>query len=119
LKFRSVDCIASISNVCKSNDFNPLHLFLIYFLQYMVRKRLSRKNAVYTPASTTTVMVNYSDALNILEVEFKGGRIYHYFKVDPLLWEEYKSVIQSNGSSGKFVNIRIKPFHQEEEIMDR
>ena len=61
-------------------------------------------------------MINYSDTSHTLEVEYTGNRVYHYHEVNPLLWEEYKSVIESKGSSGKFVNTRIKPFYEDEEI---
>ena len=85
----------------------------------MKRKRLSRKNAVYTTRSSdTTVMVNYAAKEKVLEVEFTGGRVYHYFKVGQQLWEEYQALIKAGGSSGNFVNKRIKPFFTYEEIMD-
>ena len=82
----------------------------------MNRKRLNKNNAVYTPVSGTTILINYSIKSHILEVEFAGGRVYHYYKVDPLLWEEYKSIIKLKGSSGSFVNTRIKPFFEDEEV---
>ena len=81
-----------------------------------INKRLRNKNAVFTPGSETTVMINYSDPLHILEVEFTGGRVYHYQNVDLSTWEEYKSTIQSGGSSGIFVNTKIKPFYEAVEI---
>ncbi|MBC7826516.1 MAG: KTSC domain-containing protein [Chitinophagaceae bacterium] len=83
----------------------------------MKRKRLSRKNAIHTPESRTTVMINYSDVSHTLEVEYSGNRVYHYYDVDPQLWQEYKAVIESKGSSGRFVNARVKPFHEDEEII--
>ncbi len=78
----------------------------------MKRKRLPPKNAVYTPDSGTTVMVNYHEKYRILEVEFTGGRAYHYYDVPLNIWEEYKEIIRSGGSSGEFVNYRIKPFYE-------
>jgi len=85
----------------------------------MKRKRLSRKNAVYTTRlSDTTVMINYSEKEKLLEIEFTGGRIYHYFKVPPELWEEYRAHLKAEGSSGAFVNTRIKPFYSFEEIIE-
>ncbi len=80
-------------------------------IQFMKAARLSRKNAIYTPRSATTVMVSYSPAQKILEIEFKGGRVYHYLEVKPGLWKTYRSVILAGGSSGKFVNTHIKPFY--------
>ena len=80
-------------------------------------RTLSEGNKVFTPDSGTTVYINYSYALNILEVQYTGStKIYHYKEVKPELWEEYKSVIESGGSSGVFVNKKIKPFFEVEEI---
>ena len=78
--------------------------------------RLGGSNLISTPDSGTTVYINYSNALNILEVEFAGGRVYHYKNVEPEIWEEYKSEIESGGSSGTFINTRIKPFYEAKEI---
>lgn len=77
----------------------------------MPQKRLSRKNRLPTPGSETTIAINYSEELNILEVEFQGG-IYHYLNVAPEVWEAYKSTVESGGSSGRFVNHKIKPFYE-------
>jgi hypothetical protein len=83
----------------------------------MKYKRLSRKNAIYTTRSSdTTVLVNYEAKEKILEVEFTGGRVYHYLNVSAKLWQEYKDLLQAGGSSGKFVNTRIKPFYKYAEI---
>ena len=85
----------------------------------MNRKRLSRKKAIYTSGlSDTTVLVNYDEKEKILEVEFTGGRVYHYLHVSPRLWQEYKDTLQRGDSSGKFVNTRIKPFYKYAEITD-
>jgi len=83
----------------------------------MSGRRLHRKNAIYTPASGTTIMINYSFNSQILEVEYTGGRVYHYYRVDAGVWEEYKSAIQTGNSSGTFVNRRIKPFYKGDEII--
>ena len=80
------------------------------------KKWLSEINKIYTSRSGTTKFINYSYTLHVLEVKFEGGKIYHYRDVDPILWEEYKSIVQSGGSSGVFINTRIKPFYDAEEI---
>jgi hypothetical protein len=85
----------------------------------MKHKRLSRKNAIYTTRlSGTTVMINYDAKEKILEVEFTGGRVYHYLKVEPLVWEEYKAIFKAGGSSGNFIKTRIKPFYKDVEITE-
>lgn len=77
----------------------------------MAAKRLSRKNRLLTPGSDTTVAINYSEESRTLEVEYKGG-VYHYLDVEQEVWEEYKSIVESGGSSGRFVNFRIKPVYE-------
>jgi hypothetical protein len=76
-----------------------------------MKKRLSRKNAVYTPNSATTQSINYDVNHHLLEVAFTSGEIYQYLHVPASLWNEYKQVIQSGNSSGTFLNTRIKPIY--------
>jgi hypothetical protein len=80
---------------------------------FMRRKRLTNKNKIYTRASETTVSLNYSPVSEVLEVEFAGGKIYHYLHVKPEVWDEYLTFVKSGGSSGTFVNKRIKPFYDD------
>ena len=76
-----------------------------------MKNRLNRKNAVYTLRSGTTVLINYNDIRHILEVEFINGDVYQYLHVPYSLWKEYATVIAQGGSSGIFLNSRIKPFY--------
>ncbi len=80
-------------------------------------KRLSRRTVIYTPTSDTTILINYSEDLSILEVEFRDSNsIYHYLDVELDKWEEYKAWIEEERSSGAFVNKYIKPFYKAIEI---
>ena len=79
----------------------------------MKRKELNKRNRLYTPSSETTVYINYSPVGRVLEVQFTGGETYHYLKVEPEIWEDYKATIQASASSGAFVNKRIKPFYDD------
>ena len=80
-------------------------------------RRLSEKNKILTPDSDATIFINYSYDRHILEAQFKqNNKVYHYKKVGPELWEEYKSVVQVGDSSGIFINTRIKPFYEFEAI---
>jgi len=74
-------------------------------------KRLSRKNFIATPESNTTTFINYDSEKKILEVGFADG-VYHYFGVQQNVWKEFKAFIEAGGSSGKFVNLIIKPFYK-------
>ncbi len=80
-------------------------------------KRLPRKNAVYTPDSATTILINYQKEKQILEVEYTGGSVYHYYRVPPEIWNEYVEIIKAGRSSGTYVNQQIKPrFGDYEEV---
>ncbi len=80
-------------------------------------KRVSRRTAIYTPTSGTTVLINYSEDLSVLEVEFRDSNsVYHYLDVELEKWEEYKSWIEEGRSSGAFVNKYIKPFYKAVEV---
>ena len=81
-----------------------------------MNKRLNRKGALRTARSDTTNMINYSETLRRLEVEFKNGGVYHYLEVEPEKWEEYRDWVISGNSSGWFVNKKIKGFYDEEHI---
>ena len=79
--------------------------------------RLSKKNALYTPRSSATNMINYSKSSRTLEVEYKDGDVYHYFEVEPEKWEEYRDCVLKGGSSGIFVNTEIKKHYEEMQII--
>lgn len=83
-----------------------------------MEKRLSRKNAVFTPRSGTTRLINYENARHVLEVQFTSDEIYHYFNVPSSIWKEYKSVVFGGESSGTFLNTRIKPFYHYVKLTD-
>ena len=106
----------------------PLHILFGFNHEYKicsrmivkrkhVHKKPGRKNLLFTPESATTAALNYSDDLKILGVTYRdNNRVYNYLNVPVGVWEEYKELIQSGGSSGKFVNTRIKPFYKAVEI---
>jgi len=72
---------------------------------------LNTSQKILTPQSGTTIYADYLEDKQILEVAFTGGKTYQYYGVDNLIWEEYKQVILSGGSSGQFVNYKIKPIY--------
>jgi hypothetical protein len=80
-------------------------------------KRLSWKNFIATPESGATTFINYDDEENILEIKFVSG-IYHYFDVPQNVWKELKAYVEAGGSSGKFVNLIIKPLYKYKKLDD-
>ena len=52
----------------------------------------------------------------MLEIEYKNGKVYRYYDVEPDTWEEYKDTVLSGGSSGVYVNFNIKPNYEYEEL---
>lgn len=77
----------------------------------MKSRRLHTPNVVKTPNSGTTLLIDYSENRRTLEVEFINRQVYQYKKVEPEVWKEYRDVVLSGGSSGNFVNTRIKPYY--------
>ena len=82
----------------------------------MAPSSLNSENKLYTPNSGTTIYADYVARKRILEIEYKNGKTYRYFDVEPEVWEDYKETIQSGKSSGVFVNFNIKPHYEFEEV---
>ena len=82
----------------------------------MKSKKLNTSNKLLTPQSGTTVYIDYLEDKKVLEVGFTATKSYHYFGVEPEVWLEYKDMVLSGGSSGEFVNKRIKPYFDYKEI---
>lgn len=61
----------------------------------------------YPVESSNLAAVGYDAVSKILQVEFKGGAIYNYFKVSP---DSYDSLLDAE-SVGKYLNAEIKPNH--------
>lgn len=56
-------------------------------------------------ASDSVISVGYDEATHGLEIEFQGGRVYHY---DAVPIAAYRLLLQAP-SIGKYVNTVIKP----------
>lgn len=78
----------------------------------MKTRLLNTRDKIVTPASGTTNHVDYAEHEQTLEIEYKNGKTYHYYNVDPDIWNEYRTEVLNGGSSGVFVNTRIKPVYQ-------
>lgn len=57
--------------------------------------------------SSNLVSVGYDAGPQILQVEFKGGRLYNYFRVPR---EKFEALLAAE-SAGKYLNSEIKPNH--------
>ena len=104
-------------HILKISVENRHKIFSSNSMAKKVLKRLSWRNLITTPESGTTTFINYDNEKNILEVGFADG-IYHYFNVPQNVWKEYKIFIESGGSSGKFVNVIVKPFYKCQKLED-
>ena len=82
------------------------------------KQRLKKRNAVDTKQSSTTSLINYSEDMGVLEVEFVDGRVYHYKGVELDKWEEYKEWVEEGRSSGYFLKKFIKPYYEANELDD-
>jgi hypothetical protein len=59
-------------------------------------------------ASSAILSVGYDDASALLEVEFKSGRIYHYFDVPKAHFDGILSAASPNG----YLTAHVKPFYR-------
>ncbi|WP_256011556.1 KTSC domain-containing protein [Desertivirga xinjiangensis] len=83
----------------------------------MKTRLLNTRNKIVTPSSGTTNHVDYAEHKQVLEIAYTGGKTYHYYNVDLNVWNEYRTEVLNGGSSGVFVNTRIKPvYHNYEQI---
>lgn len=82
------------------------------------KQRLRKRNAVFTKQSSTTSLINYSEDIGVLEVEFIDGHVHHYKEVELDKWEEYKEWVEEGRSSGYFLKKFIKPYYDVEELDD-
>lgn len=64
--------------------------------------------------SSNLASVGYEPSSQILEVEFKSGLLYHYFRVPPAKFE----ALMAADSVGKYLNAEIKPHHGYEQLRD-
>lgn len=58
--------------------------------------------------SSNIASIGYDGEVQVVEVEFSGGRVYHYLGVDPAAWasqHEYDSI-------GRWVARYLKPNHE-------
>ena len=55
--------------------------------------------------SSNIASVGYDEEQQILEIVFRGGRVYHYLEVPP---ERVLSLLRAE-SKGRFLNSEIKP----------
>jgi len=62
--------------------------------------------------SSTIASVGYDEEQQILEIVFRGGRVYHYLEVPP---ERVLSLLRAE-SKGRFLNREIKPHFRYEAV---
>lgn len=58
--------------------------------------------------SSTLQTVGYEAQSETLEVEFKNGKLYQYYRVPELV---YRQLLAAD-SAGRFLNTRIKPMYE-------
>ena len=73
------------------------------------------ENYLATPGSITTFYIKYYPAKKDLEVGFRTGRVYKYFKVPLSVWKKYYKAAVA-GLSGEFFNQYIRDKYKFERI---
>jgi len=72
-------------------------------------------NYLSTPGSETTLYIKYYPGKNQLEIGFRTGNVYQYFKVPLEIWQGYFRAA-SGGQSGEFFNAHIREKYKFERI---
>lgn len=62
--------------------------------------------------SSNLKAVGYDEGSETLEIEFRDGRVYHYFGVPP---EEHRALMEA-GSHGKYLAAEIKDRYRYEKV---
>lgn len=66
--------------------------------------------------SSNVASMAYDSKSRILEVEFKGGEIYHYFDAPVSVWTELRRRQRTGESIGKYLNSHVKGIYQFKKI---
>lgn len=61
-------------------------------------------------ASSNVVSIGYCKPSQVLEVEFKDGSQYHYYRVGEQTYEDFKAT----ESKGRFVHSHLKGYHYQQ-----
>ena len=73
---------------------------------------------VFTTRSSTIHKVDYNEADNTMEIEFRSGNVYRYYNVPLRMWKIFQLYIECEGSPGSFFNEYIKNKFTSEKIRD-
>ncbi|MBC8053723.1 MAG: KTSC domain-containing protein [Sphingobacteriaceae bacterium] len=60
--------------------------------------------------------IDYMISKRMLEIAYKNGKVYRYFDVEPEVWDDYRDLVKSGGSSGVYVNFNVKPHFECKEV---
>lgn len=63
---------------------------------------------IFTTRSSTIHRVDYNEENKGMEIEFRSGNVYRYYRVPPRMWKIFQLYIECEGSAGSFFNEYIK-----------
>lgn len=55
-----------------------------------------------------SLRASYDPADRTLRIQFRNGRVYGYYDVDPTVWRQ----LRNTASTGRFINRRLDPFFE-------
>ena len=65
-------------------------------------------SSLLTTRSSTIHKIEYLEREKSLDIEFRSGNVYRYYKIPHRLWKVFKIHIECGGSAGSFFNDFIK-----------
>ena len=74
--------------------------------------------SLFTTRSSTIYRVDYLEPEKFLKIEFRSGKVYHYYKVPHSLWTAFQLHVECEGSAGSFFNEYIKNKFQWEKVRE-
>ncbi len=63
---------------------------------------------IFTIRSSTIHKIGYDEKEKLMEIEFRNGKVYHYYHVPPRMWKIFQLYVECGGSAGSFFNQYIK-----------
>lgn len=73
---------------------------------------------LFTTESNTISKAEYNEKEKSLDITFRTGNVYRYYKVPQNLWKAFQLYIESQGSAGSFFNEHIKNDFATEKISE-
>lgn len=72
------------------------------------QSQFKEPTATINPSRPRTLKATYDPNDRTLRIQFRNGRVYGYYDVDPSVWRS----LRATTSTGRFINRRLDPFYE-------